>query len=239
MKDEEEKMNHPPVPMLEAVAAGDDARSIAAHLAACETCGQYVAELRSDAAAFRAHADPAAFAETIRARARERVESRRETRGPIVAWVLGPVLAAAAVAVLWLGVPAHAPRVVERVSSEGAERFKGGVSITVIRERAGRQERLTGPFEVEPSDRIRLEIAVDREEPITAGLLSADGSWAPLLAPASLAAGTHYSEFAARFDDARADAVLLIGPPAAVNRARETRTFDGVIAWRVRSAPTR
>lgn len=237
MKDEE-KMNHPPLPRLEAVAAGDEAGSIAAHLAECEACDQYVAELRSDAAAFRANADPVEFAEKIRARARERGEGRRETRGARVVWVLGPVLAAAAVAVLWLRLPADAPRVVP-VSSEGAERFKGGFSITVVRERAGRQERLMGPIEVEPSDRIRLEIAVDREGPVAAGLLSGDGSWAPLLAPASLTAGTHYSELAARFDDTPTDAVLLVGPPAAVDRARATRNFDGVLAWRVRSAPRR
>jgi hypothetical protein len=236
MKDEEEKMSHPPLPTLEAIAAGDEAGSIAAHLAECEACEQHVAELRSDAAAFRANTDPVAFAEKIRVRARERGDLRRERRKPMVVWVLGPVLAAAAAAVLWLRLPAQAPQV-EPVSSESAEHFKGGFSITVVRDRAGRQERLMGPFAVEPSDRIRLEIAVDREGPVTAGLLSEDGSWALLLAPASLAMGTHYSELAARFDDTPTDAVLLVGPPAAVDRARATRNFDGVIAWPVRSAP--
>ena len=155
-----------------------------------------------------------------------------------MAWVLGPTLAAAAATVLWLHLTAHTPRAAGPTAIE-AEHFKGGISVAAIRERAGRQERLMGPFEVEPSDRIRLEIAVDHEGPVTAGLLSEDGSWAPLLAPVSLGAGTHYSELAARFDNTPTDAILLVGPPADVDRARSTRRFDAVIAWPVRSEPKR
>jgi hypothetical protein len=124
-------------------------------------------------------------------------------------------------------------------STASSEHFKGGLTIAVIRERAGRQDRLTEPFEVEPGDRIRLEIAVDRDRPLAGGLLSADGAWASLLSPVPLGPGTHYSELAARFDDDPTDAVLIVGAPADVDRARATRNFADVIAWRVRSAPRR
>jgi hypothetical protein len=109
----------------------------------------------------------------------------------------------------------------------------------VVRERAGRQVRLTGPFEVEPGDRIRLEVSVDADRPVEGGLLSSDGSWALLLAPVPLGPGTHYSELAARFDDRPTDAVLLVGAPADVERARATRNFAEVIALRVTSSARR
>jgi hypothetical protein len=54
-----------------------------------------------------------------------------------------------------------------------------------------------------------------------------------------MSVGTHYSDLAARFDDAPTDAVLLAGSPAEIERARATRNFEAVVAWHVRSAPTR
>jgi hypothetical protein len=111
--------------------------------------------------------------------------------------------------------------------------------VAVVRERSGRQERLTAPFEVEPGDRVRVEVDVDRDQPVAAGLLAADGNWTPLLSAVPLGPGTHYSELAARFDDRPTDAVLVVGAPADVDRARRTRNFADVIAWRVRSAPGR
>jgi hypothetical protein len=124
--------------------------------------------------------DPVAFAEAIRQRA---ATTERRGRARVV-WLVGPVIAGAAAFFLWL----HAPPKVEPISTPSTlassrapsgdiARFKGGLSVAVIRDRGGRQDRLTGPFEVEPSDRIRIEIALDREKPVTAGLLSADGTW--------------------------------------------------------------
>lgn len=235
MNDEELALMHPPAPTLEAIAAGDEAGVVASHLAACEACARYVASLRSEVAAFRSKSDPRAFAERVRARAR--VSGARGWRVRS-AWLLAPALAAAAALAVWL--PSRAPELRVTIEPVGqAEHFKGGVAVAVIRDRGGLQERLAGPFEVAASDRIRLEVAVDHEGPVTAGLLSEDGAWTPLLAPVSLAAGTHYSELAARFDDAPTDAILLAGPPADVDRARATRNFEGVVAWRVRSAAKR
>jgi hypothetical protein len=237
----DEEIPHPPAPRLEAVAAGDDPGAIAAHLEACEACEAYVSRLEREAAAFRARVDPAAFVEAIRARAA--ASERRQ--GATVVWFVGPVVAVAAAVLLWLRVsPAvHTSTLSTGVSSSVASgdfaRFKGGLSVAAIRERDGRQERLTGPFEVEPSDRIRIEIAVDREEPVTAGLLSDDGTWTLLQSPAALSVGTHYSDLAARFDDTPTDALLLVGSPAEVERARRFRNFEDVVAWRIKSAVTR
>jgi hypothetical protein len=60
-----------------------------------------------------------------------------------------------------------------------------------------------------------------------------------LLSPAVLEAGVHYSDLDARFDEAPVDALLLVGPPDAVGRARRTRDFAGVVAWRVTREPPR
>jgi hypothetical protein len=116
-------------------------------------------------------------------------------------------------------------------------RFKGELSVVVIRERAGRQERIVGSFVVQASDAIRVEVSVDREEPVTAGLLTDEGDWVVLLAPAALGTGTRFSEQAARFDEKPTRATLLVGTPAAVDRARRTREFSGLVAWRVTSDP--
>jgi hypothetical protein len=231
---------HPPAPKLDAVAAGDPPGSIAAHLEACEACAAYVARMTAEASAFRMHADPVAFAEAVRRRATAR---RRAAR----IWVAAPLVAAAAAVLLWLHATPDVSRgstvpgsatVTSSAPANDVARFKGGLSVAAVRERAGRQERLTGPFEVQPSDRIRIEIALDHEEPVTAGLLSSDGTWTVLEAPVTLGAGTHYSDLAARFDETPGDATLLVGSPADVDRARASRNFEGVVAWRVTSAPS-
>jgi hypothetical protein len=249
----EEEASHPPAVRLEAVAAGDEPGPIAAHLATCPSCAAYVARMKSGAEAFRTAADPDAFTEAIRRRAEaaERAQApspgaERSTHGRGTAkafWFVAPALAAAAAVLLWLRAPPQsAPAVVPSspaVPSADVARFKGGLAVAVIRDRSGRQERLTGPVEVEAGDRIRIEIVVDREGAVTAGLLSDDGAWTLLQPPVTVTAGTHYSDLSARFDEAPAGAMLLVGPPEAVDRARKVRSYDGVVAWRVRSAPVK
>jgi hypothetical protein len=231
---------HPAAPKLDAVAAGDPPGSIAAHLDACEACAAYVARMTTAANAFRAQADPVAFAEAIRVRTTTR-------RRAALVWVAGPIVAAAAAILLWLratpdvarGWPvAGSATIPSSAPANAGARFKGGLSVAAVRARGGRQERLTGPFQVQPSDRIRIEMAIDHEEPITAGLLSSDGTWTVLEAPVTLSAGTHYSDLSARFDETPIDAWLLVGSPADVERARMSRSFEGIVAWRVTSAPS-
>jgi hypothetical protein len=234
MKHEATALNHPPAWALDAVAAGDAPGPIEPHLAECDACRQYVAELQREATEFRARADAKVFAAKVVARAADRPGPRRVWRA---LWVAAPALAAAVALVAW---PSKAPPpVLVGPASSTGQHFKGGLTLAVIRERAGRQERLTAPFEVEPGDRIRVEVDVDRDQPVAAGLLSADGAWASLLSAVPLGPGTHYSELAARFDDGPTDAVLIVGAPDEVDRARRTRNFADVIAWPVRSATGR
>jgi hypothetical protein len=244
VSEEEKDKMHPPAHTLDAIAAGDPAGGAAAHLAACAPCSLYVAKLKSEAEAFRAGADPAAFAAKVQARASKAQAPERRAK---VVWILGPVLAAAAVLLLWVRVPTgRLPQTFEPgsgASSTSSPRtgdvahFKGGLSVAAIRERDGVQDRLTGPFDAAPGDRLRVEVAVDHQGPITAGLLASDGGWTLLLAPTLLEVGTHYSDLAARFDDSPTDAILLVGSPADVERARTTRDFANVVAWQVRSGP--
>ena len=226
---------HPALPRLDAVAAGEERPEVDDHLATCATCAAYVARLAGEAAAFRARVDPDAFARGVL----QRGAARRARRVATLAWVGAPALAIAAASLLWVRAAPQGPvpSIVPAVTPTGdVPRFKGGLAVAVVRERGGFQERLTGPFEVRPGDRVRVEIAVDREEPMTAGLLGGDGTWTVLEEPAALGAGTHYSELAARFDDAPVDAILLVGAPRDVERARTSRNFDGLVAWRVVSA---
>jgi hypothetical protein len=227
---------HPPAIKLDAIAAGDADAQAALHLETCEACRAYVDALRAGAEGFRAKKSASEFAAAV--------QRRSESRAPAkVLWLFAPAVVAAAAVVLWLRAPLRGGEVGRLPSpaptAEGAARFKGETSVAVVRERDGHQERIVGPFGVRAGDRIRVEVAVDREGPITAGLLSDDATWIPLLAPAALEAGTHYSELAAHFDDTETRATLLVGTPDAVQRARETKRFDGVIAWRVTSDVSR
>jgi hypothetical protein len=228
--------SHPPAFKLDALAAGDVDPAAQAHVTGCEACAAYVKTLRGEAAAFRATSDAAAFANAVVARAKKPAGSARVLR---LAWVAAPALAAAAVIALGVrgGEPPASRGRAGAESTVAGTHFKGGISVVAIRERGGVQQRLSGPFEVMADDRVRVEVALDRDLPIAAGLLSDDGTWTPLLAPAALSAGTHFSELAARFDGAPTDALLLVGSPDDVARARATRSFEGVVAWRVRSEP--
>jgi hypothetical protein len=232
-------MDHPPFIKLDALAAGEAAPQIESHVRACEACTKYVTELRAQADAFRAQAAPRAFAEKVQARA-DRAKARTQAK---VVWLFGPVLAAAAALLLFLRVPMEHPSKATddtpaATAPAGTEsvHFKGGISVAVIRERDGHQERVTGPIDVRAADAIRVEIASDRAVPVAAGLLSDDGTWTLLLGPTELEAGTHYSDLAARFDDSPTRAVLLVGSPDLVERARRTHDFGDLVAWPVRSS---
>jgi len=258
----DETAKHPAAHRLDAVAAGDADEGVTAHIATCEACARHVTQLRGEAAQFRAAHDANAFVARAQAaaRAREREPEpgrqgdRRTSRASWVARagvVAGPLLAAALVLVLVRarprdgGGPAMGPGVTgpaaggpsARASTGpvAETRFKGGLVVAVVRERGGRQERLAGPFQVRAGDRVRVEVSSDRDGPIAAGLLTDDGEWVTLLAPVALEAGTHYSELAARFDESSTRATLLVGDPDDVGRARASRDFSRVVAWRVTS----
>jgi hypothetical protein len=204
---------HPAGHRLDAVAAGDADAGVTEHLLCCPACARYVSALRAEAAAFRTSHDPHHFV-------------RRLHRRRWALWAAAPLVAAAAVLLF----------VHRRSPPEQDLRWKGGLQVAVIRDRQGRQERLAGPFSVRAGDRIRIEIGTDRRRALAAGLLTDEGEWVSLLAPAVVPAGVSLSELAARFDASPTRATLLVGPPQAVTRARASRDFrELVTTWRVTS----
>jgi hypothetical protein len=240
---ETDEPRHPPAHRLDAIAAGDLDPGASAHVESCEACTRYVGQLRAQAARFHAGNDARAF--VARAEARIEVQPAR-SRVARVAWAMAPVVAAAALLLLLVRArpqeSAPAPAASEQAgpaSGPREARFKGGLVVVVVREREGIQERFSGPLQVRAGDRLRVEVSTDHDGALAAGLLTDEGEWVQLLASSALEAGTHYSELAARFDDSPTRATLVAGDPAAVDRARRTRDFGGVVAWRVtsRAAP--
>ena len=67
-----------------------------------------------------------------------------------------------------------------RTAAEPDTRFKGGPQVAVIRERGKDQARFSSTVRVRPGDRIRLEVALDREQAILGGVLADDAQWLDL-----------------------------------------------------------
>lgn len=156
-------------------------------------------------------------------------------------------LAAAAALVLILQTPATkdalvapssvsaAPRPMtsEPAASDPETTFKGAIYVAVIRERAGHQARFTGAVSVKPGDRLRVEVALDREQVILAAVMGDDASWLELMTEGPRRPGTHFSESSARVDASPMRGTILVGAPEAVARARATKRFEDVAAIRV------
>jgi hypothetical protein len=111
--------------------------------------------------------------------------------------------------------------------------FKGGVQIAVVRDRAGEQARFASGVRVRPGDRLRVEVALDREQAILGGVLSDDGSYLEVMPLAVRGPGTHFSEKSAKIDSAPTYGTIVIGTSEAVARARATRQLDGLSTLRV------
>jgi hypothetical protein len=236
-------MSHPPSHALDALAAGDANADVEAHVASCDACRAYVAEGREGAAAFREKARGADFAGEIARRSEiAKALENKPREGSAAArarrlWFAVPLVAAAAAVVLFVGnretiTPPH-----ESAEESATTRFKGDVPVVVIRDRGGKQTRLTGPFALRAGDRIRIEISVDHPRPLAAGLLGADGTWVPLLEPTLLEAGTTVPELTAAADEGKTDATLIVGAPDAVERAKKSGNFAGLTAWHVTNEP--
>jgi hypothetical protein len=214
-------VNHPPAFRLDGHAAGDEDPTVAAHLETCEACAAYVKAATQETPT-RVNAE--AFVAKLRARDAPRPIGR-------ILYIATPILAAAAAVFFLVRSPeTRAPTTVAPSTSAPATRFKGTIQLAVVRDRSGAQERLTSEVPVKPGDRIRVEVGVDDERPIVAGVLGKDGTWVVVLAPALLEAGTHLSERSARFDETPTEGWVLAGQPEEVERARMTRVFDSVTA---------
>jgi hypothetical protein len=118
-------------------------------------------------------------------------------------------------------------------TAEPDTQFKGGMQVAVVRERGGAQARFSSTVRVKPGDRLRVEVALDREQAILGAVLADDGSYLELMPQAVRGPGTHFSERSAKIDAAPTRGMIIIGKPEAVARARETRSFNGVTTLRV------
>ena len=130
-------------------------------------------------------------------------------------------------------VSASPPPASEPAPSDPETTFKGGIHIAVIRERAGHQARFTGAVSVRPGDRLRVEVALDREQAILAAVMGDDASWLELMTEGPRRPGTHFSERSARVDASPMRGTILVGTPEAVARARATKRFEDVPTIRV------
>ncbi len=248
-------MSHPAQHRLEALAAGDADPGALAHLDGCAACAEVVRQLRDELHTFRLEADAPAFVEAVLARAAKAPEA--PARAPVAAalaapprnvtvlrfvTVVAPIFAIAAAIFLYLRTPSTITTQAGGGKEPGSSdvRFKGGLQVAVVREREGAQSRFSGEVRVRPGDRIRAEIALDGQAPLTAVLVKDDGAagssaeaWV-LLTPTLLDAGVHFSPESIRFDQERFDGWLVVGDPDKVAAARKSRRWDEVRVMRIR-----
>ena len=186
-----------------------------------------------------------------------RMNARRRRLWVLATSVLTPLAAAAAILLLARGAPlpsspngptittatATTPTRTPRAPIEAPlataapvepdTQFKGGMQVAVVRERGGKQERFSSTVRVRPGDRLRVEVALDREQAILGAVLADDGSYIELMPLGTRGPGTHFSERSAKIDGSPTRGTILIGSPEAVARARATRLLVGVDALRV------
>ena len=118
-------------------------------------------------------------------------------------------------------------------AAEPETTFKGGLQVAVVRDRGGDQTRFSSAVRVRPGDRLRVEVALDREQAILGAVLSDDGTYLELMPMAVRGPGTHFSEKSAKIDRSPTYGTIVIGTPEAVARARTTKQLDGVATLRV------
>lgn len=164
--------------------------------------------------------------------------------------VVTPLAAAAAILLLVRSTPAPSPNGAARPGApaepamnvqlgslppraEPDTQFKGGAQIAVIRERGKEQARFSSTVRVRPGDRLRVEVALDREQAILGGVLADDGSYLELMTEGVRGPGTHFSERSAKIDSLPTRGTIVVGSPDAVARARETKVLEGVGTLRV------
>jgi hypothetical protein len=229
---------HPDGMRLDALAIGEVDDEARAHVAECSACGAYVTAVAEGARTFTRE-DACRAGEFIEAvRQHERAEALRNRGRARTRWAAAaPALALAAGVALFVHLrgsrtPEGAVAAIDN-PAEVPMRFKGGMQAVVIVDHLGVQSRNAGALSLEPEDRIRLEIGLDHDARVVAGVLADDGQWAVLQPATLLAAGTHYSEESIRFDREVPSGWILMGSEDAVGRARRTRDFHEVAAIRL------
>lgn len=209
-------MSHPNSLDLEAFACGDEIAGIGGHVDVCDACRAFVERLRDL---------PIPKIELPSASVTPLFQKKN------LAAIALP-LAAAAILVLVLrdknpvGDVAPAPTAMPTESrvlmatAEPSTSFKGVRQVAVVRERGGEQKRFTGRVPVKEGDRLRVEVAIDREQTIVAGVLGEDGSYLELMPAVVRRAGTHYSEKSARVSSPPSNGTILVGTEEQIARAK-------------------
>jgi hypothetical protein len=131
------------------------------------------------------------------------------------------------------GTAAREPVALLDPAPEPETTFKGSVQVAVIRERGGEQTRFSGRVAVKPGDRLRVEVALDREQAILAAIMGEDASWLELMPEGTRRPGTHFSDRSARVDSSPLRGTILVGSPEKMKHAKETRDTTGLTAVRV------
>ena len=224
-------MTHPNSLDLEAFACGDEIAAVSTHVDACDVCRSFVDRLREL---------PVPKIELPSAASVTPLFARKN-----LAAVALPLAAAAILFLVFrekkagdapFVVPAPTPSV---ATEEPATAFKGVRQVAVIRERDGEQKRFTGRVPVKEGDRLRVEVAIDREQTIVAGVLGEDGSYLEVMPAVVRPAGTHYSEKSARVSAPPSNGTILVGTEEQVARAKQHLPNADVDQLRVEWEPAR
>ncbi len=226
---------HPTSAELEAVAAGDSNAEVEAHVDECEACREYLEVLWEELSDWRQSPE--------RERGLQRLKQAQAPSGGtlirVARWgsiAAAPLLVAAAVMLFMRRPPPPVPGGPDPsvAPALGGTRFKGPPQVAVIVEHLGEQRRTTDQVEVSAGDALRVEVSLADARPISAGVLTKDRQYVPLLLPAELDAGTHFSEKAAHFDAEPTEGWVIVGEPDAVRRAQQTGDLSGVTALPLR-----
>jgi hypothetical protein len=213
---------HPNSLDLEAFAVGEETESVKTHLVDCADCRAFVEKLGGLAPVPMPKPAP---------------KPLRLMSFPIKGASILVPLAAAALFFFVLRRPPTAD-IVGPVSTASHQTvdpettFKGGIQVAIVRDRGGNQQRYVQNATIRPGDRLRVEVALDREQAILAGVLGDDDSWLVLM-EGTRSPGTHFSEKSARVDETPLRGTVIVGSPEAVDLARKTRDFKGVKALRL------
>lgn len=223
---------------LEAWSVGEPDPEVAELVERDDEARRYVDGLGEEREQFLGRDDPDDFVRAIRRRA-EAEAPRQGSRW----WLWAPAglaAVAALVIVVWAG-PGGAPEPgsVGPGDPPGETiRLKGKVELALVLLRAEEQSRLTGEVSVQAGDRLRFELTVPEEGPLSVAILE-DGEVSPLVEAKRFTVGKHFLEQALKVDGAEPlDAKVVAGPPEAVKRAAETGMLEGVSVLHLRLDPS-
>lgn len=255
-------MIHPSSIDLEAFACGDDIAAVDAHIAECDACRHFVEKAKHLAKTFENEELVLPDLPELPPLPELPANDHGVKTPPkksfwfVASTVVTPLAAAAAILLLMRQTPLPHPQPVVTplpnapstaapvetspppVAGDPGTTFKGSVQIAVVRDRAGAQSRFLGDVEVRSGDRLRVEVALDREQAIVGAVIADDGAYLEIMPAGVRGRGTHYSEKSARIDEHPIAGTIVIGTPEAVARARATMKFDGVITMRVQPEGT-